>query len=595
MSSDVIFRDEAVEFNEFDREFGEFLLRYARISSIELKLAGMLLTRELRNGRTKLDLNEYSGKPVPWLDDNTLLTAPEFAGWKEKLTDPALKKLISPAGEDDGRSLLLFVDEHTLMLRRYVNYERDVAALLTLRRKFNENIVCDFESNGDWVQDLAVFTALNSSLTILTGGPGTGKTTVCGRIIREILLRDPDKKILFAAPTGKAQQRLAAQISESAELLDKDTEAYRAMKAIEGATIHSFWYNRLWRTKLSFCDLLIVDECSMIPLELFSELLKLLPPECALILAGDRRQLPPVESGTVFADLCSSGKSNALLLAANDIFNIRYGGAAEVAADGDFSGFIVELQTNYRSASAPTICRLAELLRDESADIDDTVSEIVNSQGEDYIFRTLDKETCQENIRTKCRVFAELPALCASGKAEDIERALKLSESFHFLCAVNRGELGCGNVNKLVLDELGLTPEYTGAWKPGTILLVKVNDYQIGLRNGDIGIVTSELDDDGNRRIFCRFHSKPERRLAVSDLPEHECGFAISIHKAQGSGYKEAVVILPGYNSAVLQRKLIYTGITRAAESLELWGTPGEVRFALEQDETSSVNLFRRA
>ena len=77
MSRDVIFRDEAVEFNEFDREFGEFLLRYARISSVELKLAGMLLTRELRNGRTKLDLNEYSGKPVPWLDDNTLLIAPE--------------------------------------------------------------------------------------------------------------------------------------------------------------------------------------------------------------------------------------------------------------------------------------------------------------------------------------------------------------------------------------------------------------------------------------------------------------------------------------------------------------------------------------
>lgn len=595
MSGNVISREEnAVAFSDFDREFGNFLLRYAGNRAPELLAVGMLLARELRDGRTKIDLNEFAGTELI-LPENKKFVLPDAGSWLHTLTSPGMNGVVTAAGDDDRRSLIAVLDGHIVMLRRYLEYENDIASLLIARKRFNTELVCDFPGGGDWMQDLAVFTALNSSLTVLSGGPGTGKTTVCGRIIREILLREPDKNILFAAPTGKAQQRLAVQISDSAELLEHDSEAYRAMKAIEGTTIHSYRYNRFWREKLNFCDLLIVDECSMISLELFAELLKLLPPSCALILAGDRRQLPPVESGMVFSDLCFSGRTNTLLPAAKDIFNAAYDGAAAGCdTETDFSGFIVELQTNYRSAQAPTICKLAELLRDDNADIDHLVSEIVNAKTRDYTFVTLTKENYLENIREKCRIIEKLPELCSSGIQEDIERALQLSESFHFLCAVNRGEQGCANVNKLVLDELGITPECPGAWHPGTVLQIKVNDYRIGLNNGDVGIVTCELDNDGKKRLFCRFQSCPERRLHLGELPEHECGFALSIHKAQGQGYKEAVVILPGYNSEVLQRELIYTGITRASETLEVWGTPDEVRFALEQNETSSVNLFQR-
>ena len=591
MSKNVIIRDEAEEFNDFDREFGNFLLRYSKCDSPELLAAGMLLTRALRNGETRLDLGAYAGKTITFYEDVTI-ELPPVELWRNRLTAPELCGIAAPANAVQSGSLLLFSNDHTLMLRRYWKHENDIAAQLIMRRKFREFPVNDFPRSSDRVQDLAVFTALNSSLTILTGGPGTGKTTVCGRMIREILLREPDKNILFAAPTGKAQQRLASQISSSAELLEKDSAAYRAMKAIEGATIHSFLSNRQWYSKLALCDLLIVDECSMIPVELFSELLKIVPPACSLILAGDRRQLPPVESGTIFADICSSGKCNVLLPDAAEVFNAAFNGGTEVAVTGDFSGFIVELQTNYRSAQAPTICRIAELLRNEDDDVEHTVTEIVQTRGTDYTFVTLDKENYPDILREKCRKLASLPALCSSGKMEDIEAALKLSEAFHFLCAVNRGEQGCENVNKIVLEELDLTPALPGAWKAGTVLLVKVNDYRLGLRNGDIGIVTSECDDRGGTQIFCRFHSCPERRFAIGELPEHECGFAISIHKAQGSGCDEAVVILPGYNSPVLRRKLIYTGITRASKKLELWGTPEELHFALEQTETSSANLF---
>ena len=594
MSENVIIPPETEAFNDFDLEFGAFLNRYARNSSVELAATGMLLSRELRNGIPQLDLNEYAGKTIV-LPDGKTVTLPETQAWLEALFSPEMGGVAVPETEDDGKSLLLVFKDRILMMRRYAMLEKELAMQLERRKGYRDTIVNDFAGGGDWVQDLAVFMALNSKLTILTGGPGTGKTTVCGRIIRELLRREPELKILFAAPTGKAQQRLAAQISDSAELLEVDSPAYKAMKEIAGTTLHSFLYNSSWREQLADCELMIIDECSMIPLELFSQILSLLPETCALLLAGDRRQLAPIESGTVFSDLCRKGRANCLPAEISGVFNGIFSGNSVPAGQGgqaDYSGFIVELQTNYRSATAPTICRLAELLRDDEAEIDNVVSEIVNASGDDYRFLTLDNKAFQAELKKKCQILAPLPELCASGRMEDIEQALKLSEDFHFLCAVNRGPRGCEKINETVLKELDIVPDKKYWWKPGTILMVTVNNYQAGLRNGDVGIVTREADESGEMHEFCRFHSCPEKRYPLGMLPRHECGFAITVHKAQGSGYKEAVVILPGGNSEVLRRKLIYTGITRAAKYLELWGTPEELLFALKNEERSAVNLF---
>lgn len=594
MSENVIIPPENEAFNDFDREFGAFLNRYAQNSSVELAATGMLLSRELRNGSPRLDLNDYAGRTIMFPDGKTV-TLPETQAWLEGLLAPEMGGVAVSETEDDGKSLLLVFRNRILMMRRYAMLEKELAMQLERRKSYRDAILNDFAGGGDWVQDLAVFMALNSRLTILTGGPGTGKTTVCGRIIRELLQRDPELKILFAAPTGKAQQRLASQISDSAEALDSGSAAYTAMKAIAGTTLHSFLYNSSWREQLAGCDLMIIDECSMIPLELFSQILSMLPETCALLLGGDRRQLAPIESGTVFADLCRKGQPNCLPTEISGVFNSIFSGNSvpiEQGGQADFSGFIVELQTNYRSATAPTICRLAELLRDDDAEIKSVVSEIVNASGDDYRFLTLDNKTFQSELKKKCQILAPLPELCSSGKMEDIEKALKLSEEFHFLCAVNRGPRGCEKINETVLKELDIVPNRKYLWKPGTILMVTVNNYQAGLRNGDVGIVTREADESGEKHDFCRFHSCPEKRYPLGMLPRHECGFAITIHKAQGSGYKEAVVILPGCNSEVLQRKLIYTGITRAAKYLELWGTPGELLFALKNQERSSVNLF---
>ncbi|MBO5667571.1 MAG: AAA family ATPase, partial [Lentisphaeria bacterium] len=191
MSENVIIPPETEAFNDFDLEFGAFLNRYARNSSVELAATGMLLSRELRNGIPQLDLNEYAGKTIA-LPDGKTVTLPETQAWLETLFSPEMGGVAVPETEDDGKSLLLVFKDRILMMRRYAMLEKELAMQLERRKGYRDTIVNDFAGGGDWVQDLAVFMALNSKLTILTGGPGTGKTSVCGRIIRELLRRDPE-------------------------------------------------------------------------------------------------------------------------------------------------------------------------------------------------------------------------------------------------------------------------------------------------------------------------------------------------------------------------------------------------------------------
>lgn len=581
-----------LDFVDFDREFGEFLLRFIRKDLQDVAIAGMLTAYELRSGNPQLDLAGYAGKTIA-LDDEKMISLPDAAAWKETL----LQSQAAALPESDLRTPLLFTGETTLMLRRYAGYAADVRQKLCALRRYDHALqmpdVADI--NLDFLQHLAVFTGVNARLLILSGGPGTGKTTVCGHIIRNRLAQNPDMKILFAAPTGKAQQNLAGQIRAAGSDLPESSLLRKAIEQVKGATLHSFVLNSQWRTELEHCDLLIIDECSMISLEMFSKLLNILPPSISLILAGDRRQLTSIESGSVFSDLCSFGKVNQLPEFAADFFRSNSGVAVEFAGtEDDFSGHIVELQRNFRSAKAPSICRIAAMLRESSLPDEALSAMITATQEEDFCFRTIAGTELDSALRKRCADLKILPQLCRSKDPAQFIQALKIVESSKFICTVNKGERGTGEINNWMLKELNILPERTGEWCPGTILLVTANDRNSGLRNGDIGIVTLEqLSPELPVQHCVRFVSCPEKRFTLSELPSHECGFAISVHRAQGSGYAKVTFLLPGYESQVLCRELLYTGITRAADSIELWGTPEEVLFALTNSKERSSNLFK--
>ena len=582
-----------LDFVDFDREFGDFLLRFTRKNLPDVAVAGMLTAYELRSGNPQLDLTRYAGKIIA-LDDEKKITLPDIAAWKESL----LQSQAAALPGSNLRTPLLFTGENTLMLRRYAGYADNVRQKLFALRRYNRNLQMPAIANSklDFLQHLAVFSGVNSRLLILSGGPGTGKTTVCGHIIRNRLAQDPDIKILFAAPTGKAQQNLAGQIRAAGSDLPESSLLRQAIEQVKGATLHSFVLNSQWRTELECCDLLIVDECSMISLEMFSKLLDILPPTTSLILAGDRRQLTSIESGSVFADLCSFGKVNQLPEFAAEFLQSNSDIAVEFSGDeDDFSGHIVELQRNFRSAEAPSICRIAAMLRENSLS-DETLSSMISAmQEEDFRFRTITKTELDSALRERCADLKNLPQLCRSKDPAQFALALKIVESSKFICTVNKGDRGTNEINNWMLKELNILPKHSGEWLPGTVLLVTANDRHSGLRNGDIGIVTLEqLSLELPSQHCVRFVSCPEKRFALSEVPSHECGFAISVHRAQGSGYARVTFLLPGYESKVLCRELLYTGITRAATAIELWGTPQEVLFALANSKERSSNLFKR-
>lgn len=581
-----------LDFVDFDREFGDFLLRFTRKDLPDVAVAGMLTAYELRSGNPQLDLTGYAGKTIA-IDDEKKITLPDVAAWKETL----LQSQAAALPESDLRTPLLFTGETTLMLRRYAGYAANVRQKLFALRRYDHDLQMPdvAGSDLDFLQNLAVFAGVNSRLLILSGGPGTGKTTVCGHIIRNRLAQNPDMKILFAAPTGKAQQNLAGQIRAAGSNLPESSLLRQAIEQVKGATLHSFVLNSQWRTELECCDLLIIDECSMISLEMFSKLLNILPPSTSLILAGDRRQLTSIESGSVFSDLCSFGKVNQLPEFAADFFQNNSDIAVEFSgAEDDFSGHIVELQRNFRSAEAPSICRIAAMLRENSLPNETLSAMITTTQEEDFRFRTIAKTELDSALRKRCADLKNLPALCRSKDPAQFVQALKIVESSKLICTVNQGERGTGEINNWMLKELNILPKRTGEWLPGTVLLVTANDKHSGLRNGDIGIVTLEqISPELPARRGVRFVSCPEKCFTLSEVPSHECGFAISVHRAQGSGYAKVTFLLPGYESKVLCRELLYTGITRAAGSIELWGTPEEVLFALTNSKERSSNLFK--
>lgn len=583
-----------LEFADFDRELGAFLLRFAAFDIPEISLAGMLTAYELRSGNPQLDLAAYAGKTIE-MSPGEYVTLPSVEAWKEILFQSKTASL--PGGA--VRTPLIFTGETVVMFHRYAEHAGNIRKLLQSFRMFSRKLQMpeSISADLDQVQQLAVFVGTNSRLLILSGGPGTGKTTVCGHIIRALLEKNDQRRILFAAPTGKAQQRLAAQIRAAGDDLPESSPVRRAIREVKGATLHSFVLNPEWYAELESCDLLIVDECSMISLEMFSRLLSVLPPTASLILAGDRRQLVSIDSGSVFADLCNYGKVNQLPETAADYFKNETGIAVEYCEkNDDFSGSIVELQRNFRSSEAPAICRIAAMLRENMLPDETAADFICAADKDDFRFRNVAEKDLASEIGRRCAELKELPQLCRSGDPGQIRRALEIADSSKFICAVNRGRYGTVEVNNCLLNELGITPVNNGEWLPGTALLITANDRHTGLRNGDIGIVTLEKIGTENLPQRCvRFSSCPEKCFPLSGLPAHECGFAISVHRSQGSGYNKVTFLLPGYDSAVLCRELLYTGITRAAKEIELWGSRDELLFALKNSRERSSNLFKNA
>ncbi len=475
----------------------------------------------------------------------------------------------SPLVSDGGRTPLV-VHNGRLYLHRYYRYETRLAdqikamAALCLDPGRGEELVASyFESDPevvDWQKEAARI-ALRKALTIVCGGPGTGKTTTVVKILA-ILLQNAEGRlpeIALAAPTGKAAMRLSESVGGSVKRIEFPGRIAEALPTT-ASTLHrllgvlrdspQFRHNR--ENPLPF-DIVVVDEASMVDLALMSKLVDALKPGARLLLLGDKDQLASVESGAVLGDFIRSLPDNTVTLQKTYRFdeNIKMLAEAIKAAEGE---------------SAWT------LLKDPSA-------ENISLLGSEF-FETLIEPYARFMARVQRPGDLDLPEI------------FSFFNSFRILCAVHYGSRGIDAVNRrieLALARRGFMSR-TEAWYPGRPVLVTRNDYGLELFNGDIGICLHD-PDSGDLKVWFEWPAGGYKSFSPHRLPRCETVFAMTIHKSQGSEFDEVAVILPEEDNPILSRELLYTAVTRAKKTVNLVADKEILRLAVSRHTVRNSGL----
>lgn len=431
-------------------------------------------------------------------------------------------------------------------------------------------------------QKIAAALAASRSFSVISGGPGTGKTTTVTRLLALLtelgLKRQSPPDIKLVAPTGKAAARLTesiggalAKINCSDTVREKiPTQAgtlHRLLGVIPGKT--GFIHNKNNRLHL---DILVVDEASMIDLPLMSHLLEALPDHARLILLGDRDQLSSVEAGSVLGDICAAasfGYSNEqrnLLeqLTGHDLAKME---PAQTRTNLAVSDSLCLLRKSYRFDAHSGIGSLAKAVNNN--DLRSLKSVFTSGFDDIERFSIAGDSDYQQLIQQSVESYRHYLELIQQTSAP--HHILDAFNRFQVLCALREGPYGISGLNEAIqkaLQEKGLI-DVTGQWYEGRPVLITRNDHGLGLYNGDIGITIRS--PDGQLRIAFQLPDKQVRQFLPSRLPEHETVFAMTIHKSQGSEFADVVMVLPDKDNPIITRELVYTGITRAKSRLTLF------------------------
>lgn len=615
---------------ELDLALAQFFAELDPAASPLLILGAALASHQLGKGHVCLDLEATLADPdfalslPPEGEDSeqiTLLPSQVLAGLT--LED----WLVSCAGSEllqnrEGAVAPLVLEGSCLYLRRYWDYERRVAARITERLRavsdipadlsqrldtlFPEPLMVDGERLADW-QKLACALAVRSAFTMITGGPGTGKTTTVVRLLALLqeaaMAAGAPLRLSLAAPTGKAAARLTESISGQVASLPV-AEAVRRQIPSNVTTLHRLLGSRPDSRHFRHdagnplpLDVLVVDEASMIDLEMMANLLDALPTHARLILLGDKDQLASVEAGAVLGDLCRDAETGGYSAATcdwlQDKTSERLADPALVPGEQALAQHIVMLRHSRRFAGASGIGRLARAVNDGDAEAARaTLNEgaqdlhLLRLSGEqDRAFERLLLEGLPGTDKRPIGYahFLELmreerPILDAAPEAWDVwaSKVLTAFDQFQLLCAVRKGPWGVEVLNERIAQALqrrGLLEQDHG-WYEGRPVLVTRNDYSLGLMNGDVGIalrLPEPPDSPGAiprqvlRVVFPRNDgSGALRYILPSRLSAVETVFAMTVHKSQGSEFAHCALILPDVLNPVLTKELVYTGITRA-------------------------------
>ena len=404
-------------------------------------------------------------------------------------------------------------------------------------------------------QQKAAENVIRHRFSVITGGPGTGKTTTVAKILAGILSVYNDERVILAAPTGKAAARMTEALKHSVndennnvkiDFKDVPENICSKILSLEGQTTHRILGKKFGKPGKNkenpiYADLIIVDEASMIDINMFSELLDALSEKTSLILLGDKDQLASIDVGNVLADICT----NRALLPDGTVSELKTSHRFKHPGIGKLAKEVNEFDKNTTTENIIKICK-------EDPDLGfttKTLKDIVTTATEKYGFLS-ETELTPEEILTNLN-------------------------NFKILCPSKEDSLGVEKLNNAIEEEL--EKDNSGIYYNGRPIMITKNDYTSNLVNGDCGVILKR-----NGRTKAYFKDNSLSPFEISELPAFETVYAMTIHKSQGSEYNSVLIVLPEKEMPILTKELLYTAITRASDKVEISAEESILEYTLK-------------
>lgn len=571
-----------------DAQFGCFIAASeTNIDTSVMAAWGAVLSREVGKGNVCLDISRFDGIGEQGKERESWLALLERLNLGK--AEETLRSSSVVGNGDSGTPLVL--DGTRLYLHRYWLAERQVAREIQLRTValspnegtkdmldslFGAEIshVIPSSAQMNW-QKVAAAVALTRKFSVISGGPGTGKTTTVAKLLAALVSEHQGLSpldIKLVAPTGKAANRLTESLGKAISQLSIDEETHQLIPT-QASTIHrllgaipnrvSFRHHAGNKLHL---DVLVVDEASMVDLPLMASLLSALPEQARVILLGDRDQLASVEAGAVLGDICGfieQGYSREQADSLSELtgYDISPGQSGSTVAD-----CLCLLRKSYRFHAKSGIGQLAYAI---NAGDPVQVNRAWQQGFNDIRFHPLEGDALQALVLQAVNGYRSYLSMLKEGEA--MEKVLAAFASVRVLCALTSGNFGVAGLNQAIehkLSERSLIDKGDESWYHGRPIMVMQNDHGLGLYNGDIGIA---VKDEQGTKVYFEMADGSVRGILASRLPEHQTAFAMTVHKSQGSEFDHTIFVCPPDLSPVLSRELIYTGVTRAKKQLDLY------------------------
>ena len=597
--------------NEIDVEFANFICELQgcdcdNSSNNNLWLLAALLSYSVDNGDSAFNPADYENKPINEIFNisqkfNLLSDEKKNEILNNKIPEFDIKELLknSKVIGSPEKSKPIVYDGTLFYLHKFYNYEKIIAEFIKKRigrnikisdnikkeinSLFPDNFVSEMET-VNW-QKVAAILALSNDFLVISGGPGTGKTTTAGSILALLLKQNKEQNkelnIKMVAPTGKAADRLNESIKEfkikkaeeiAVEIINAIPENAQTIHRFLGINSHKPAFTKYNKAPV---DVLLIDEASMVSLPIFAKTFEVLNDDCKVILLGDKDQLMAVENGNVLNDITSVEELNKFTEKFVDITkNITDNKLALPVADNKnnpIENIAVQLEHSWRFNSNSGIGELSKAVNSATSTTkDDEILSVFDKFEKIEIKNITNEEEITKFIKKICE--EQLKDYVNSVNKKNIKEIFEQLAKFRILCAINNGPFGVKEINKTI--EQALFPdEATGSFYNGQSIMITKNDYNLKLSNGDVGVIIKD-EENGEFKAYFKKKKDDDKKdndddyiiYNPSSLDEYTTAFAISIHKSQGSEFDKVFIIFPPSENRILTKELLYTGITRAKE-----------------------------